>query len=357
MKKILSLLILLPFLLTSCKNEYWQFHEQKNTLETQKQQTEQILQTFWVEQIEDREIEILSTPDKKVLEHIVNMIGKAKNRIYIEVYILTEKRTIQTLKDAKKRGIDVRVILEKNVFGATMINSKTFKTLQEAGISVTYDNSKLYNFVHTKLLIVDDTYIITTGNLSYASFTQNREFYVIGKNTNDITTLEKIFLADFDGREISESDTNLVISPIDSRKKIETLLESAEKDIFLYAQNFWDVRIQDILAKKAEKGIPVIICMADSAKVKSNVEAIALLKSRGIDARTSKKPAIHAKSALVDRKYHYIGSENFTTNSLDNNREIGILLKTPPDFVKTFIHTFESDCPKNGKMEENLKKK
>ena len=105
-------------------------------------------------------------------------------------------------------------------------------------MSVVYDHSQLYNFVHTKLLLIDDTYIITTGNLSYASFTTNREFYVIGKNTNDLRVLKNIFLADFEGREIFESTSNLVISPINSRKKIETLLRSAKKDIFLYAENF-----------------------------------------------------------------------------------------------------------------------
>lgn len=198
----------------------------------------------------------------------------------MEVYILTEKRIIGALKDAKKRGVDVRVVLEKNVFGATSINSKAFKTLESVGIGVTYDNSKLYNFVHTKLLLVDDAYVITTGNLSYASFTSNREFYVIGKNPTDRQALEKVLSADFAGREISESTSNLVISPIDSRKKIETTLASARKDIFLYAENFGDESILNILSKKVASGIPVVICMADPSKVKSNAEAIILLRSK-----------------------------------------------------------------------------
>lgn len=89
--------------------------------------------------------------------------------------------------------------------------------------------------------------------------------------------------------------------------------------------------------------------MADPSKVKSNTEAIALLKSKGIDVRTSKKPVIHAKSALVDGEYSYIGSENFSTNSLDENREIGILIKSSPDFKEMFYRTFESDCPRREK--------
>ncbi|PJC56930.1 hypothetical protein CO024_00485 [Candidatus Gracilibacteria bacterium CG_4_9_14_0_2_um_filter_38_7] len=240
----------------------------------------------------------------------------------------------------------MRVVLEKNVFGATGINSKTFKELQNAGVSVTYDNSKLYNFVHTKLLLIDDTYIITTGNLSYSSFTTNREFYIIGRNPTDLQTLQNIFLADFEGKQTFESTPNLVISPINSRKKIEILLTSAKKDIFLYAENFGDESILNILSQKVTDGIPITICMADPTKVSSNTKAIALLKSRGIDVRTSKKPMIHAKRALIDDIYSYIGSENFSTNSLDENREIGILTKSSPDTSKTFHTLFESDCPK-----------
>lgn len=197
-KKLFLLLVIPLFLLSSCTNEYWQFHDRKQAIQAEKQETKVLLETFSMDQVEDRDTEILATPDKKVLERIVSMIESSKKQVYVEVYILTEKRIIQALKDAKKRGVDVRVLLEKNVFGATSINSKAFKTLESAGILVTYDNSKLYNFVHTKTLIIDDVYIITTGNLSYASFTSNREFYVIGKNTKDLETLKNILSADFE---------------------------------------------------------------------------------------------------------------------------------------------------------------
>lgn len=233
-----KIIFLLAFLLSSCTNEYWQFHEEKTKLTEQKQSVEQNLATFSVDTIESRDIEILVTPDKKVLDRIVSMIDQSKKQVFIEVYILTEKRIIGALQDAKKRGVDVRVVLEKNVFGATSINSKTFKTLQNSRVEVTYDNSKLYNFVHTKLLIIDDTSIITTGNLSYSSFSTNREFYVINRDPTDLQVLQNIFLADFRGHKIFESTNNLVLSPLNSRKKIETLLQSAKKDIFLYAENF-----------------------------------------------------------------------------------------------------------------------
>ncbi|MDP2104062.1 MAG: phospholipase D-like domain-containing protein [Candidatus Gracilibacteria bacterium] len=347
--KKIFLPLILPFFLVSCGDEYWAFHDEQKSFALQKAQTELSRENFSVEQIADREVEVLMTPDKKILDRIVAMIDTAKTRVDVEVYILTEKRIIKALQDAKKRGVDVRVLLEKNVFGATSINSKSFKALTGSGVSVTYDNSDLYNFVHTKLLLIDDTYIITTGNLSYASFAYNREMYVIGRNPSDRETLGQIFSADFSGQEIVKSTSNLVISPIDSRAKIETLFQSATKDILIYAQTMDDPVIMDILAEKRRQKIPVTICIADPKKIKSNTETIAKLSKKGVDIRASKKPVIHAKSALVDSKYSYIGSENFTTNSLDNNREIGILLKTSPDFVEKWRGTFESDCPNTTK--------
>lgn len=198
-------------------------------------------------------------------------------------------------------------------------------------------------------MLADDTYVITTGNLSYASFTTNREFYVIGKNEKDLQALKDIFLADFSGQEIFESTANLVISPFNSRKKIETVLSSARESIYLYAENFGDDSILSILSQKVKDKIPVAICMADPKKVPSNTEAIKTLLDHGIDVRTSSKPIIHAKRALVDGQYSYIGSENYSTNSLDENREIGILIKSSPEEKKTFLAIFESDCPKSRK--------
>ena len=38
---------------------------------------------------------------------------------------------------------------------------------------------------------------------------------------------------------------------------------------------------------------------------------------------------MHAKTTIVDGARAYVGSENLTSNSLDKNREMGILLREP----------------------------
>ena len=56
------------------------------------------------------------TPDVKLLDDITTKIDSAQKRVYVEVYIFTEKRIKKSLLNAKKRGVEVKVLLEKNVY-------------------------------------------------------------------------------------------------------------------------------------------------------------------------------------------------------------------------------------------------
>jgi phosphatidylserine/phosphatidylglycerophosphate/cardiolipin synthase-like enzyme len=49
---------------------------------------------------------------------------------------------------------------------------------------------------------------------------------------------------------------------------------------------------------------------------------------------TAQTPYMHAKMIVVDAKTIYIGSENFTTNSLQFARELGVILSDPATAAK-----------------------
>lgn len=94
LKKTLPIFLVPLFFLSSCTNEYWQFHDQKTGFTEHKKSVEQNLATFSVEKIEPRNAEILTTPDEKVLDRLVSMIDRSEKQVFVEVYILTEKRII-----------------------------------------------------------------------------------------------------------------------------------------------------------------------------------------------------------------------------------------------------------------------
>jgi phosphatidylserine/phosphatidylglycerophosphate/cardiolipin synthase-like enzyme len=51
---------------------------------------------------------------------------------------------------------------------------------------------------------------------------------------------------------------------------------------------------------------------------------------------------MHAKMIISDDKKAYIGSINFSTQSMDKNRELGIIL-TQQDIIQTISTTFQKD--------------
>ncbi|MBW7954521.1 hypothetical protein H3C61_01785, partial [Candidatus Gracilibacteria bacterium] len=322
-------------------NEYLEFHKTR-----QIENTSNIIQNKSAFSFKD--IEYLSgitlnyTPSLKFLDELTTKIDQAKNKVYVEVYIFTEKRLKKALKDAKKRGLDVKVILEKNVYLAGNLNKETFNELKNAGIEVVYSNTENYALNHTKMMIIDDEVVISTGNYSYSTFKYNREFFISLKDESYKDVFLEIFENDFNGEKFEISKNNLVLSPFSSREKLEYLIQNAKKSIKIYSHNFGDEDIKNILVNQRQNNILIQMIFPDLKKVSSNKEIINDLKSNKIYIKIIDKPEIHAKTILIDDEYLYIGSINFSNYSIDKNREIGILIKNQ-EIIKNFLDIFNDD--------------
>lgn len=335
------LLIWLVFLLCSCENEYLEFHKTR-----QIENTSNIIQNKSAFSFKD--IEYLSwitlnyTPSLKFLDELTTKIDQAKNKVYVEVYIFTEKRLKKALKDAKKRWLDVKVILEKNVYLAWNLNKETFNELKNAWIEVVYSNTENYALNHTKMMIIDDEVVISTWNYSYSTFKYNREFFISLKDESYKDVFLEIFENDFNWEKFEISKNNLVLSPFSSREKLEYLIQNAKKSIKIYSHNFWDEDIKNILVNQRQNNILIQMIFPDLKKVSSNKEIINDLKSNKIYIKIIDKPEIHAKTILIDDEYLYIWSINFSNYSIDKNREIWILIKNQ-EIIKNFLDIFNDD--------------
>lgn len=333
------LLLLIPFFLFSCQNEYLEFHENKISQENIQKE----VQDFSFEKIEYLSwLTLKNTPDLQFLDECTQKIDDAKSRVYVEVYIFTEKRLRKALIDAKKRWLDVKVILEKNIYLAGNLNKDTFKQLEKAWIEVVYSHPQNYSLNHTKMMIIDDEVIVSTGNFSYSTFRYNREFFLLLDNKNLLPTFLEIFENDFSGVKENIHHPNIVLSPFSSRAQIEYLLKNAQKSIKVYAHNISDNSVLNILLEKQKSWVEVEMILPDLKKVSSNENEIQLLKENNIDLKIIDKPEIHAKSLLIDETYLYIGSVNFSSYSIDKNREIGLIIKNK-EIISQFLDIFQDD--------------
>lgn len=317
--------LLFPLLLSSCSSEYWDYHNKKaNNIIVQSNNAE-ISRQFNINKIEYRDFQILMTPDKTVIDKIIDKINKAKTRVYIETYILTEKRIIKSVLDAKKRWIDIQVILEKNVYWLWNINKKNYEALNLAWAKAVYANQTNYNFTHAKFFIIDNEYIISTGNVSYSTYTQNREFLAIGNNQEDLKYLETVFQKDFIWEKYSECNSTIISSPNCTRAPLYKIIESAKKSVYIYEQSIDDIEFQDLLINKYKSWVDIKLIIGDINKAKSNKVAFNKFQNIWIKIIAPKKPYVHAKSFLIDNNIFFIWSINLTNNSIENNREIWVI--------------------------------
>jgi len=323
-------------------DEYREFYEEKVSYTEQEHIVSQELSDFSLDDVVDvRSSQLVVTPDLEVLESLVQKIDTAQDRVYLEVYIFTEKRIFAAMKRAHERGVDVRAILEKNPYKAPRLNDARFTGLQQSGIQVVWSNANNYSLNHAKFLIIDNEVIISTGNMSYSTFTKNRDFFVFLNDPEILTTFEQIFEYDFQGKLFSPYHENIVLSPRYAREKLTHMILSAEQSIDMYFQYLKDDELLDAILQKARQWIEIRMVLDDDY-YEDDFEEVEYLRSQGIQIHKYAKSSMHAKAILVDQKSLFIGSVNFSSYSLDKNREVGVII-SDSKMIEIFSSVFHSD--------------
>lgn len=275
---------------------------------------------------------------------ILDAIDNAQQEILVEMYLLSDKQIINALTQEKEKGIAVKVLLEKNPFNGGSLNTQAKKTLENSGVNVQWTNPS-FTLTHEKTIVIDNKEVfILNQNLTSSSFGKNREFNIIDENSRDITEIKNIFNADWQRKSYTPTVSQLVVSPDNAREKLMGLLQNSAKQIDIEMEILDDKDIVSLLMEKA-KTTQIKIIIPDLSKVSSNKDVAVKLKNAGILIKIINKPYIHAKLILSDNTKAYIGSVNATTRSMDQNRELGIII-SQENIITNIVNVFETDWSK-----------
>ena len=296
-------------------------------------------------------VQVIVEPDAG--EHpITDAITSAKKSVWLEIYLLTDRNVIRALEEAPNRGVDVRVMLEPHPFGGGGSPARTMDQLKAAGAKVEA-SSPSFALTHEKGMIIDGTaaYIMTSnfsraalGGSSGSSGSSNREYDIIDTNSQDVQAVSAIFQADWDRTTAQFNDSNLVVSPLNSRNAFTTLISSAHSTLLVEAEEMNDPGIEQALANAEQHGVKVqvILPSPSGSGSSSNSNGIATIKQGGVQVREDPRLYMHAKIIVVDGQKAFVGSENISTQSLDQNRELGILV-SDAGVLHTLEQTFQQD--------------
>jgi cardiolipin synthase A/B len=143
----------------------------------------------------------------------------------------------------------------------------------------------------------------------------------------DVAAIETVFASDWAGAVPSPGPVgaDLVWSP-GSESQLVALIDSAKHSIEVENEEMDSSAIETALEADASRGVTVTVIMTSDSDWDS---AFSQLESGGVHVvlypDTSSALYIHAKVIDVDDAKAFVGSENFSTASLDYNRELGVL--------------------------------
>ena len=93
---------------------------------------------------------------------LVSIIGKAKESFLGAFYEVSSPRVVDALLEAKKRGVEVRLVTEHDTTRTKKGKGSRFVTrLEEAGIEVVSDPSRRRGLMHNKFAVIDGAYLWT----------------------------------------------------------------------------------------------------------------------------------------------------------------------------------------------------
>jgi phosphatidylserine/phosphatidylglycerophosphate/cardiolipin synthase-like enzyme len=95
---------------------------------------------------------------------VLRMIDAARTAIRIQMYTLTLQEVVNALVRARRRGVDVRVIVDRGQLRQDRNDSFRITRLASAGIPVLVDN--LPGLMHNKVMVIDEETVLT-GSFNY----------------------------------------------------------------------------------------------------------------------------------------------------------------------------------------------
>lgn len=275
---------------------------------------------------------------------ILKAIDSAKKSVRLKMYLFTRDSVRDALIAASNRGVDVRILMELNPYGGTATNVDLFNAVKGTRAQMRWASYD-FRFTHEKSLVIDDQIaFIMTHNMTTSSFNANREYGVIDARAEDVAEIIRVFEADWEKLPIDLKNPRLVWSPINARQKLVELIDSAKLSIDIEQSAWHAPEIVARVVAAAKRGVTVrgIFTPRDPIESDDAEPNRELIRQAGGQVKYMDDPFVHAKMFLVDGQRAFIGSVNVSDNSLNNNRELGIIFDQT-DAVQVVRQAFEKD--------------
>jgi len=264
------------------------------------------------------------------VDPLVAAVKKAKKNVDIVIFRFDRAEIEGALKDAAERGVSVSALIAYANHGGEKSLRKLEMRLLEAGVTVSRTADDLSRY-HDKLLIIDRRVLyVLSYNFTHLDIDHSRGFGIVTKKRTLVQEALTLLRADSDRRPYKAGLDDFVVSPVNARKQLVTLIGRAKKELFLYDPKIADTEVLSALNERAKKGVDVRIIGSVGRKCPH-------LKVRPLGGFR-----LHTRTIIRDRREAFVGSQSLRKAELDSRREVGLIVRDSK-VVSGLVKTFEAD--------------
>lgn len=272
---------------------------------------------------------------------VLDFIGRSEKSLSINCYLIDDPNVMTEIRKAVERKVKVRIIVDGKPYGGDGSKGE-LDGLKATGASVKIAPQRFEGkatFDHAKYMVSEKTAEIGTANLTEAAFQKNREYIYETDHRKVVKSLQTIFDADWNSSEAgSLPRTDLVVSP-GSEPFIASFIKDHGK-VHIETEEMGDDKlVLEVLKSKGSKLKIIVPSSVSGGDLKNLME----LEKNGVDVRymPADRLYMHAKLIMGGNSF-FICSENFSTSSLNHNREVGIIIKKRK-YLKMVKRIFATD--------------
>jgi cardiolipin synthase A/B len=264
---------------------------------------------------------------------IIDAINAAQKSLRIKMFIFSAPELLNAVIAAKRRGLDVRVMLNPARRDGERENAASRKKLEAAGVDVKDSNPK-FGLTHEKSMVVDDALgFVKSLNWEVKNLTETRDYAVVTTKKHEVAEIVACFEADWHRKNFTAGkDARLIWCTDNGRERIAKFIDKSKHSIFLQNERYQDAVIIERLVRAALRGVKVRVMARPPHKLKrakltESVGGLRTMDDVGIKIHKMKHLKLHAKMLLADDKRAIIGSINLAPGSFDSRRELAIEVK------------------------------
>lgn len=257
-------------------------------------------------------------------------IKNAKKSVSIVIFRFDRAELEAGLKAAVGRGVAVSALIAYANRGGEKSLRKLEMRLLAAGVTVSRTADDLVRY-HNKMLLIDGRILYALScNFTHLDIDHSRGFGIVTRKNSLVREALKLFAADVDRKPYEAGCDDFVVSPVNARKQLASLIESARKTLLIYDPKISDPAILRVLSNRVQKGIDVRVIGAVGRK------------SHFLKVRPLSGLRLHTRTIIRDGREAFVGSQSLRVAELDSRREVGVIVREQK-VVSRLVKAFEAD--------------